>query len=161
VIQTRPGTGSLVANLTGAVADSAALTASLDEWLTTGTRPKDAVDSCTGPDGQPITGPDIDDLPSADAPDRIGQCNEIYPVFGDPRTAAGAPIVNDILKCRRRPPRASDYDVAVTETQMTRLRAVFRRGVCDWSRPGVGQVPMAGTWVDYSRPSAPVVLGSG
>ncbi|MGZ8766359.1 MAG: DUF6351 family protein, partial [Acidimicrobiia bacterium] len=73
----------------------------------------------------------------------------------------GAPMTNDTLKCRRRQPRASDYDVTLTEAQLVRLRAVFPLGVCDWSQPGVGQVPMVGTWIDYSRPSAPVALGSG
>jgi hypothetical protein len=33
--------------------------------------------------------------------------------------------------------------------QWNRLRAVFFGGVCDWSKPGVGQVPLAGTWVRF------------
>ncbi|MGZ8763967.1 MAG: DUF6351 family protein, partial [Acidimicrobiia bacterium] len=155
-IWTRPSGGSLAAGLTGAVGDSANLTATLDEWLTTGTRPAAAIDTCTGPDDSRD-----DDSRDDDAADRVGRCNELYPVFGDPRTAAGAPMVNDILRCRRKEPVAADYDVSFTDAQWTRLRTVFPRGVCDWSRPGVGQVPMIGTWIDYSRPSAPVVRGSG
>ncbi|MGZ8764611.1 MAG: DUF6351 family protein, partial [Acidimicrobiia bacterium] len=143
-IWTRPSGGSLAAGLTGAVGDSANLTATLDEWLTTGTRPAAAIDTCTGPDDSPD-----DDSRDDDAADRVGRCNELYPVFGDPRTAAGAPMVNDILKCRRKEPVAADYDVPFTDAQWTRLRTVFPRGVCDWSRPGVGQVPMIGTWIDY------------
>jgi hypothetical protein len=161
VIWTRPSTSSLAAGLTGAVGDSAGLTTTLDEWLTTSIRPAAAVDTCTGPANESITGPDVDDLPGAGGATRAGRCNELFPVFGDPRTAAGAPLANDILKCRRKVPVPGDYGVAFTDAQWTKLRAVFPTGVCDWSRRGVGQVPMVGTWIDYSRPAAPVVLGSG
>ena len=161
VIWTRPSTGNLVAGLTGAVGDTATLTSTLDQWLTTGTRPAAAVDTCTGSDGAVITGRGVDALPDPDTGRAAGQCNHLYPVFGDPRTAAGAPITNDILKCRRRAPEASDYSVTFTDAQLSRLRTVFPRGVCDWSQPGLGQVSMIGTWIDYSRPSAPVVRGSG
>ncbi len=108
-------------------------------------------------EGAPIAGPDVDDLPPA----KTGRCNELFPVFGDPRTAAGAPVRNDILKSRRRQAVASDYEVTFTDAELTRLREIFRKGVCDWTRTGFGQVPMVGTWIDYSRPSAPVVRGSG
>jgi hypothetical protein len=29
---------------------------------------------------------------------------------------------------------------------MSRLKQIFPAGVCDWSKPGVEQQPMAGTW---------------
>ena len=157
VIWTRPPTGSLAAGATGAVSDSGTLTSTLDTWLASGTPPAAAVDTCTGTDGTPITGPKVDDLPPA----TTGRCNELFPVFGDPRTAAGAPMRNDILKCRRRHPVASDYKVTFTDAELARLREIFPKGVCDWTRTGLGQVPMVGTWVDYSRPSAPVARGSG
>jgi Tannase-like family of unknown function (DUF6351) len=51
--------------------------------------------------------------------------------------------------------------VTFTDAQMSRLRTVFPKGICDWSQPGLGQVRMLGTWIDYSRPSTPVVRGSG
>ena len=31
-------------------------------------------------------------------------------------------------------------------TATARLKQVFPTGVCDWSKPGVEQQPMAGTW---------------
>jgi hypothetical protein len=82
-------------------------------------------------------------------------------VFGDPRTAAGAPVRNDILKCRRKPVRARDYAVDLTSQQLDRLRTIFPNGVCDWSRRGYGQVRVRGTWFDYTRPDQPVPLGTG
>ncbi|WP_405059446.1 hypothetical protein OG474_42895 [Kribbella sp. NBC_01505] len=32
------------------------------------------------------------------------------------------------------------------------LREAFPAGVCDYKRPGPGEQPAAGTWIDYSRP---------
>jgi len=29
------------------------------------------------------------------------------------------------------------------------LEAMFPGGVCDWSKPGVGQVPNTRTWLSY------------
>lgn len=57
-----------------------------------------------------------------------------------PRQVAGGPRSEDILKCQLKPLNMSDYiGVAFTGAQWTRLQAVFSTGVCDWSKPGVGQ----------------------
>lgn len=59
-----------------------------------------------------------------------------------PRQAAGGPLAENILKCQLKPLAAADYAPAVlSEAQLSRLRAVFPGGVCDWTRPGVGQQP--------------------
>ena len=76
-------------------------------------------------------------------------CAEAYPYHGDPRTAAGAPLANDVLKCQTVPVDAASYGVEFTAAQAARLVEVFPDGVCDWSVPGVGQVPLAGTWLAY------------
>jgi hypothetical protein len=34
---------------------------------------------------------------------------------------------------------------------IARLKKVFPNGVCDWSRPGVEQQPLAGTWQTFNR----------
>ena len=152
VIVTRGSTGNLTATLTGAIGDPAAQTVLLDEWLTTGKRPDAAVDTCYGTDGSVIAqGEDVEDVE--------GVCNETYPSYGDPRTAAGAPLRNDILSCRLQPADPSDYEVAFSKAERTRLGQVFPEGVCDWSKPGFGQVPKIGTWIDYSNPKKPVALG--
>lgn len=59
-----------------------------------------------------------------------------------PRQAAGGPLAENILKCALKPLDPADYGSAtLSASQLERLRAVFPGGVCDWSRPGVGQQP--------------------
>jgi hypothetical protein len=144
VIWTRPSTGDIAAALTGGAFDPSDAVALLDRWLTIGYRPKEAVDNCTDAAGTLISGNDIYTKP--------GPCRDLYPVFGDSRTAAGAPLANDILKCRRQPVDAKQYDVKFTAEQAARLQQIFPTGVCNWTKPGVGQVPLAATWIDFGRP---------
>ncbi|HEY0447827.1 DUF6351 family protein [Actinophytocola sp.] len=54
-----------------------------------------------------------------------------------------------MLKCRLRPLDLGDYPVRFTAAQQAQLRAAFPGGVCDYSRPGVGQRPPRGTWLEY------------
>ena len=61
---------------------------------------------------------------------------------------AGAPLTNDVLKCQLKPPDRSDYDVELTDAQWARLAEIFRDGVCDWSKPGVGQTTNR-TWLSF------------
>ena len=42
-----------------------------------------------------------------------------------------------------------DYQVPFSAAQQTRLQQIFPQGVCDWTKPGVGQVPFAGPWQRY------------
>jgi hypothetical protein len=142
-IWTRGSNGDIVQALTGTAFDPAGMIETLDRWLTTGKRPTEAVDNCTDAEGRVVSGARIYDEP--------GPCRDLYPSYGDPRTAAGAPLVNDRLKCRLTPIRAGSYGVALSADQQARLRAIFPDGVCDWKARGVGQVPMAATWIDYSR----------
>ena len=60
-----------------------------------------------------------------------------------PRQVAGGPLVENILKCQLKPLSPVDYgpSISFTSAQWTRLEATFPGGVCDWSRPGVGQQP--------------------
>ena len=37
----------------------------------------------------------------------------------------------------------------VSRDRQMKLRATFPNGVCDYSKPGVGQVPLAGTWLMF------------
>jgi hypothetical protein len=61
-------------------------------------------------------------------------------VFASPHQAAGGPQTENILKCTLKPLVFSDYTgITFTPGQQTRLTAVFPGGVCDWSKPGVGQ----------------------
>jgi hypothetical protein len=144
LIWTRPSTGNIAAELTGNAFNPADAIVLLDRWLTGGYRPKEAVDNCTDANGNLISGPNIYTKP--------GPCRDLYPVFGDPRTAAGAPLINNRLKCQRTPVNVKQYKVKFTAAQASRLRQVFPSGVCDWRKPGVGQVPLAATWINYGRP---------
>jgi hypothetical protein len=57
-----------------------------------------------------------------------------------PRQVAGGPLTEDIFKCQLKPFNAADYP-GLSDAQSARLAAVFADGVCDWSKPGVGQQP--------------------
>jgi hypothetical protein len=57
-----------------------------------------------------------------------------------PRQVAGGARTEDILKCQLKPLDPAEYAPATMNAgQLTRLTAVFPQGVCDWSKPGVGQ----------------------
>jgi hypothetical protein len=128
--------------------------AQMDQWLTNLSRdsstdapiaklrrakPADLVDACWSTDETPRR--IVEKLQY-----RAGQCNDLYPAFSYPRGVAGAPIANDIIKCQLRPLSPSDYKVALTGDEMTRLRRIFPDGVCDWTKPGVEQQRLTGTW---------------
>ena len=97
-------------------------------------KPADLVDTCWI-DGKPVT----------DA----ATCAKQYPYNGDARTAAGAPLRDDVRKCRLKPLRRADYKVTFTDEQWQRLEAVFHDGVCDWTRPSVGYQPSI-PWMSYA-----------
>ncbi len=78
-----------------------------------------------------------------------GQCAALYPAPGSPRFVAGAGIASDIIKCQLKPVAMTDYTVAFSAQQQLRLNAVFPAGVCDWSRPGVEQQGLRGTWLTF------------
>jgi hypothetical protein len=60
--------------------------------------------------------------------------------FATTRVAAGESITTDNMECQLKPLRQSDYyPITFTTEQWARLQKVFPTGVCDWSRPGVGQ----------------------
>lgn len=64
-----------------------------------------------------------------------------WPVFRDTRVAAGEGLASDIMKCQLKPLARTDYAAGTfTDAQWTRLQAVFPQGVCDYGKPGVGQV---------------------
>ncbi len=101
-------------------------------------RPEGAEDSCI-----------INDMKSND----LSRC-ALFTYYGDPLIASGGPRSNDVLKCTLSPlptvwPADGSYgQIPFTPTvgpllgEWDRLRALFPEGVCDYSRPGVGQVPV-------------------
>lgn len=69
------------------------------------------------------------------------QCNadKYLAVHQSPRQVAGGARTEDALKCQLKPLDTSEYSGRLSPAQVTRLQAVFPGGVCDWSKPGVGQ----------------------
>ena len=68
-------------------------------------------------------------------------CNRVYPAFSFPRHVAGGPLAADVLKCALRPARGKDYP-GFSPEDLARLKVIFPAGVCDFDRPGLGQVPV-------------------
>jgi hypothetical protein len=87
-------------------------------------KPADAVDACW------FAGRKVTDM---------NTCRAAFPYYGAPRIAAGGPLTNDVMKCRRMPLERSDYSVSFTDAQWARLEAAFPTGVCDWTRRSVDQ----------------------
>jgi hypothetical protein len=112
-----------------------------DVSLTRLSRPDGLSDECLAPGGQRIVEPLTLD------PD--AECNQLFPIHGNPRIAAGGPTSSVILKCELTDLAREDYLVEFTDEQWSRLQAVFPDGVCDWTRPGVGQVPLEETWLRF------------
>jgi hypothetical protein len=102
-------------------------------------RPAALVDACWTEDGRKIT-----EIQTYDGP---GECGRIYPSHSSPALVAGAPLVDDIVKCWLKPLDRADYAVPFSPAQWERLGRIFPEGVCDWSRPGVGQEPQIGMWL--------------
>ncbi len=163
VMWTRPTTpdGELTDRLAGALDTGASVTRLLDEWATAlkaddsaapmaerlaSTRPEEAVNTCFDVEGNVVdSGPDIYE--------EEGPCRDDYPLGGTPRTVAGAPLVNNIAKCALVPVAdavaSGTYEVELTTEQVARLEALFPEGVCDWTQPGAGQVPLGSPWHSF------------
>jgi hypothetical protein len=127
----------------------------LDRWLTNiesdtsartpaekviADKPSNAHDACfvepgTVPGGQSGSGAPTEEITNPE------QCNAVYPHYGDTRTAAGAPQSGDVIDCQLKPLDRADYKVTFTEEQWTQMKQAFPTGVCDWSKPGVGEQP--------------------
>ncbi len=75
--------------------------------------------------------------------------NQAFPVHSETRLVAGEPPANDIMKCQLKKVDLADYKVKFTAAQEKKLKAIFKDGVCDYTKPGVGQVPLAGTYQKY------------
>lgn len=78
-----------------------------------------------------------------------GYCGTQHAPSGDPRIAAGAPITGDILQCQLKAVEIGDYSRPLGPELLKRLRATFPEGVCDYSKPGVGQEALGGAWLRY------------
>ena len=78
-----------------------------------------------------------------------GRCEALYPSPPSPREVAGAPLASDIVKCHLEPAGQGRYAAGFSADDLHRLRRIFPEGVCDWSRPGMGQTGLKGTWQTF------------
>jgi hypothetical protein len=99
-------------------------------------RPSNVVDGCWS--GPSTFIPETQTLSST--PD--SQCNTLFPSWAFPRYVAGGPLAANIMKCTLKPIAAGDYKVTFTADEMTRLKAIFPSGVCDWSKAGQNQTQL-------------------
>jgi Tannase-like family of unknown function (DUF6351) len=76
------------------------------------------------------------------------ECNRSLPSYSFARQVAGGPLHGNVLKCQLKPIDAADYRVPFSAGAIERLRRIFPAGVCDWSKPGVNQVPVL-PWLSF------------
>ncbi len=84
--------------------------------------------------------------------DPSATCNQLMPVYGTVRLAAGGPLSGTTLKCQLKPVDVTDYAVTFTPAELVRLNMIFRQGVCDWTKPGVSEAPMDDSWLRFVSP---------
>jgi hypothetical protein len=107
-------------------------------------RPAGLGDGCFLSDTQ--TSPTLAPLSYAN---RGGPCQSVYPVFANPRLAAGQPLDLYALKCALRPIDWRAYPVTFTPAEKAELQQAFPQGVCDYRRPGPQEQPPIGAWLTY------------
>ena len=79
--------------------------------------------------------------------------------FATTRMVAGESITTDDMECRVKPLNRSEYyPVEFTEQQWAQLEHTFPTGVCDFSKPGVGQQDTI-PWQTYQNEKGEVIFG--
>ncbi len=106
-------------------------------------KPADLQEGCNTRDASPVF------IAETQVRDPATACEALYPSASFPREVAGAPVAADVVKCRLKPLNPRDYAVSFSAEQWARLSELFRTGVCDWSRPGLQQQPIKGTWQSF------------
>jgi hypothetical protein len=110
-------------------------------------KPAAAVDACWNESGERIV--------ERATFSGTGKCATLYPVHSEPRLVAGAPLANDVSKCQLKRLDFRAYKVKFGDAQRKRMQAIFPSGVCDYAKPGVGQVRLKGTYQNYGGVQEP------
>src|SRR4051794_20345818 len=86
-------------------------------------------------------------------------CRQLAPFGNGTRGPAGMPMTTDILQCQVKPLRREDYaPIQFSDSQWAQLQQLFASGVCDYSKPGIGQQPTVG-WQTYQSSDGGNVYG--
>jgi Tannase-like family of unknown function (DUF6351) len=85
-------------------------------------------------------------------------CPAINRFYPSSTQIAGESLRNDVLKCQLKPLRRDDYSVSFTDAEWAMLQQTFPTGVCDFSKPGVGEQPTV-PWLTYKRKAGGEPLG--
>ncbi|MDR2156028.1 MAG: DUF6351 family protein [Burkholderiaceae bacterium] len=89
------------------------------------------------------------------------RCNAKFPASSYPRFDAGEPITGRAMQCQLKDVTAADYagyaarnpqwNGAQRDSDLETLRTVvFPSGVCDFTKPGLEEQPLAGTWIQIT-----------
>ncbi|MEO7732484.1 MAG: DUF6351 family protein, partial [Kofleriaceae bacterium] len=114
------------------------------------TKPAEARDFCILP-GDTLFSTPVTDAALCDAEPTLTP-------HSSPRQVAGGPLAENILKCELRPIDRTEYvGAALTDGQLARLAVAFPDGVCDFSKPGVGQADAVSP-LDFSAGPGGVAL---
>lgn len=76
----------------------------------------------------------------------LGPCSVLLPPVTTTRMAAGGPAADDVIKCQVKAVDPADYNLLITPAQIAELGTIFPGGVCDWSKPSVGDVGKSIIW---------------
>jgi hypothetical protein len=110
-------------------------------------KPAEAVDAC---------------FPNNTSPTEITEmsvCEAQFPHYENTRMAAGGPLSGALLKCQLKPLSHGDYKATFTEEQWAQLQQAFPTGVCDYSKPGVGDQPSI-PWMSFQNGPGGQPLGA-
>ena len=62
-----------------------------------------------------------------------------------------------MLKCELKPVDVHDYAPRFAPAELARLRRIFPSGVCDWTKPGVGETTVT-PWASFGPAPANLVF---
>ncbi|WP_320671137.1 DUF6351 family protein [Patulibacter defluvii] len=113
-------------------------------------RPGDVQDRCSQ-----IPGLDLVALPGVG---KVCENRVLQTALETPRSVAGDGPAGDVMECAKKPLRRDGYPVAFSDEQWARMQRTFPDGVCDWSKPGIGQQATV-PWQTYQDDEGRVIYG--
>jgi uncharacterized tannase-like protein DUF6351 len=107
----------------------------LEEKIATD-RPESVHDQCTPQEASEELVKEVE-IPGVG---KVCEAPDVETRFATPRVVAGEAITTDNMECQLKPLVQSDYSpIVFTAEEWKALEAAFPTGVCDFSKPGVGQ----------------------